>query len=163
MQMCKEMLLALSLLTDIHLIHSDLKLDNVIVDRHLPHVRIIDLGNAVKEGSTLPTSVQTIYYRAPEVVLGAKYGCPIDMWSFGCICAELFLGHPLFPASSQFDLLYRFVQMLGYGSVAFCVFSSAFSISPSTFFLLLPSPSSPLPLCPCIKCLTLSSSFQPYP
>ncbi len=37
------------------------------------------------------------FYRSPEVILGLPYGCEIDMWSFGCILAELLTGYPLFP------------------------------------------------------------------
>ncbi len=40
---------------------------------------------------------QSRFYRCPEVILGLPYGCEIDMWSFGCILAELYTGYPLFP------------------------------------------------------------------
>ncbi len=45
----------------------------------------------------LSAPVQSRFYRSPEVILGLQYGCEIDMWSFGCILAELFTGYPLFP------------------------------------------------------------------
>lgn len=48
-----------------------------------------------------------------QVVLGCSYGVAIDMWSLGCIAAELFLGLPLFPGASEHDLLVRIVEMLG--------------------------------------------------
>ncbi|PWA77126.1 YAK1-like protein [Artemisia annua] len=58
-------------------------------------------------------SKQSRYYRSPEVVLGYQYSTAIDMWSFGCIVAELFLGLPLFPGQSEFDLLKRMIKILG--------------------------------------------------
>ncbi len=41
------------------------------------------------------------FYRCPEVILGLQYGCEIDMWSFGCILAELYTGYPLFPGACK--------------------------------------------------------------
>ncbi|KAE8679024.1 YAK1-related protein 1 isoform 4 [Hibiscus syriacus] len=57
--------------------------------------------------------LQSRYYRSPEVLLGYRYTTAIDMWSFGCIVAELFLGLPLFPGASEFDLLRRMIKILG--------------------------------------------------
>lgn len=45
--------------------------------------------------------VQSRFYRSPEVLLGLPYGSPIDMWSFGCILAELLTGFPLFPGENE--------------------------------------------------------------
>ncbi|TYI23273.1 hypothetical protein ES332_A06G153300v1 [Gossypium tomentosum] len=53
------------------------------------------------------------YYRSLEVLLGYQYTTDIDMWSFGCIVAELFLELPLFPGASEFDLLRRMIEILG--------------------------------------------------
>ncbi|KAK5803588.1 hypothetical protein PVK06_031236 [Gossypium arboreum] len=55
--------------------------------------------------------LQSYYYRSLEVLLG--YTTDIDMWSFGCIVVELFLGLPLFPGASKFDLLRRMIEILG--------------------------------------------------
>ncbi|TYI27721.1 hypothetical protein ES332_A05G196000v1, partial [Gossypium tomentosum] len=60
-----------------------------------------------------PKALKSRYYRSPEVLLGYQYTIAIDMWSFGCIVAELFLGLPLFPGASEFDLLRRMVEILG--------------------------------------------------
>ncbi len=49
----------------------------------------------------------------PQVVLGYPYDVAVDMWSLGCMAAELFLGLPLFPGASEHDLLVRIVEMLG--------------------------------------------------
>lgn len=56
---------------------------------------------------------QSRFYRSPEVLLGHHYTSAIDMWSLGCVAAELFLGLPLFPGASEFDLLQRMVETLG--------------------------------------------------
>ena len=45
----------------------------------------------------------SIYFRAPEVILGLQFNEAIDMWSLGCVMAELFLGWPLYPGSSEYD------------------------------------------------------------
>lgn len=57
--------------------------------------------------------IQSRFYRSPEVLLGLPYTSAIDMWSFGCIVAELFIGIPLFPGSSEYNQLRRIVDMLG--------------------------------------------------
>jgi len=48
-----------------------------------------------------------------QVLLGHPYGCEIDTWSLGCIVGEFFLGLPLFPGESEYNQLYRIVEMLG--------------------------------------------------
>ncbi len=57
--------------------------------------------------------IQSRFYRAPEVILGAHYGFPIDMWSFGCLIAELYLGEPLFSGSNEQEQLSLIMQMIG--------------------------------------------------
>ena len=51
------------------------------------------------------TYIQSRFYRSPEVILGLPYGMPIDMWSFGCILAELYTGYPLFPGENEVEQL----------------------------------------------------------
>lgn len=55
------------------------------------------MGSSCYVNKTLYTYIQSRYYRAPEIILGIDYSTAIDMWSFGCILAELFSGMPLFP------------------------------------------------------------------
>lgn len=78
------------------------------------------------------TYIQSRFYRSPEVLIGMKYSTEIDMWSFGCIgkyallgdffignanvfivVAELFLGLPIFPGSSEYNQLSRIIDTLG--------------------------------------------------
>lgn len=51
------------------------------------------------------TYVQSRFYRSPEVILGHPYATSIDMWSLGCIMAELFTGYPLFPGENEMEQL----------------------------------------------------------
>lgn len=54
-----------------------------------------------------------VYVRAPEVILGVAYDEAIDMWSLGCVLAELYLGWPLFPGATEYDQMCYISQMLG--------------------------------------------------
>lgn len=53
------------------------------------------------------------FYRSPETILQCQYGMPIDMWSFGCILAELTSGHPLMPGEDEYDQFACIVELLG--------------------------------------------------
>jgi dual specificity protein kinase YAK1 len=67
------------------------------------NLKVIDFGSACFEGFAVFHYIQSRYYRSPEVLLGLPYDSAIDMWSLGCIAAELFLGIPIFPGSSEYD------------------------------------------------------------
>ena len=77
-------------------------------------IKVIDFGSSCHEANRIYTYIQSRFYRSPEVLLNMRYTGAIDMWSFGCIVAELFLGLPLFPGSSEYNQLFRIVEMLGY-------------------------------------------------
>jgi len=56
----------------------------------------------------------TLWYRAPEILLGAKqYSTPIDIWSIGCIFAEMASKKPLFPGDSEIDEIFRIAKVMG--------------------------------------------------
>ncbi|KAJ8322094.1 hypothetical protein KUTeg_000565 [Tegillarca granosa] len=61
----------------------------------------------------LYTYIQSRFYRSPEVILGLPYSMPIDMWSFGCILAELYTGYPLFPGENEVEQLACIMEVLG--------------------------------------------------
>ncbi|KAJ0640900.1 putative protein kinase CMGC-DYRK-YAK family [Helianthus annuus] len=115
----KQILYGLALMKDAAIIHCDLKPENILLCTSTrtrsdpPEVKIIDFGSACMEDHTVYSYIQSRYYRSPEVVLGYRYTTAIDMWSFGCIVAELFLGLPLFPGASEFDLLKRMIKIIG--------------------------------------------------
>lgn len=70
----------------------------------IARVKVIDFGSASHVSKTVcNTYLQSRYYRAPEIILGLPFCEAIDMWSLGCVVAELFLGWPLYPGSSEYD------------------------------------------------------------
>ena len=74
---------------------------------------MIDFGSSCYEHQRIYTYIQSRFYRAPEVILGAKYGMAIDIWSFGCILAELLTGYPLLPGEDEGDQLACAIELLG--------------------------------------------------
>lgn len=102
-----QVLTALLKLKQLGLIHADLKPENImLVDpvRQPYRVKVIDFGSASHVSKAIcNTYLQSRYYRAPEIILGLPFGEAIDMWSLGCVVAELFLGWPLYPGSSEYD------------------------------------------------------------
>ena len=61
---------------------------------------------------TVYTYIQSRFYRSPEVILGIAYSMSIDMWSLGCILAELYTGYPLFPGENEVTLLLLLLLLL---------------------------------------------------
>ena len=110
----QQLLNGLGLLNKARLIHCDLKPENILLKNlESPVIKIIDFGSACDERQTEYTSIQSRFYRSPEVLLGLPYSSAIDMWSLGCIVVELFLGLPLFPGSSEYNQVSRITEMLG--------------------------------------------------
>ncbi|KXS19149.1 kinase-like protein [Gonapodya prolifera JEL478] len=109
-----QILDAMTILNRAKIIHCDLKPENILL-RNLdsPAIKVIDFGSACHENQTVYTYIQSRFYRSPEVILGLPYTSSIDMWSLGCISAELFLGLPLFPGSSEYNQIARIVEMMG--------------------------------------------------
>ena len=94
--------------------HCDLKPENIIfTSQERKDIKLIDLGSACSEAQKGFLYVCSRYYRAPEIVLGQTYGHPVDMWSIGCIVAELYNGQPIFPAVSQNDLMHQITTIVG--------------------------------------------------
>ncbi|CAK1546716.1 unnamed protein product [Leptosia nina] len=75
--------------------------------------KVIDFGSSCYEHQRVYTYIQSRFYRAPEVMMGAKYGMPIDMWSLGCILAELLTGFPLLPGEDEADQMACIIELLG--------------------------------------------------
>lgn len=74
---------------------------------------MIDFGSSCFENETVYTYIQSRYYRAPEITLGIPYGHYIDIWSTGCILAELFTGVPVFPGENEFEQMKYMIDTLG--------------------------------------------------
>ena len=88
-----SILQCLDALTKNKIIHCDLKPENILLKQQgRSGIKVIDYGSSCYETQRIYTYIQSRFYRAPEVILGAKYGMAIDMWSLGCIIAELLTG-----------------------------------------------------------------------
>lgn len=103
-------------LHDNWVLHRDLKTSNLLLNNR-GELKICDFGLARQYGSPLKPYthlVVTLWYRAPELLLGAKeYSTAIDMWSLGCIMAELLSKQPLFNGKTEFDQLDKIFKILG--------------------------------------------------
>ena len=109
-----SILLCLETLHRNRIIHCDLKPENILLKQlGRSGIKVIDFGSSCYEHQRIYTYIQSRFYRAPEVILGGKYGMPIDMWSFGCILAELLTGYPLFPGEDESDQLSCMMEVLG--------------------------------------------------
>ena len=105
---------ALSLLKRNQIIHGDLKPENILQRQHgKSGIKVIDFGSSCYTGGNLHNYVQSRFYRAPEVILGCHYGVEVDMWSLGCILAELVMGYPLLPGHNEDDQMALMIEMLG--------------------------------------------------
>ena len=109
-----QMLQGLAFLHDLKLIHCDLKPENILIKSYSRClVKIIDLGSSCYIHDHLSSYVQSRSYRAPEVILGCPYDYRIDIWSMGCILAELWTGNVLFQNDCIQGLLARVVGIVG--------------------------------------------------
>lgn len=96
------------------IIHCDLKPENVLLKQQgRSGAKVIDFGSSCYEHQRIYTYIQSRFYRAPEVILGGRYGLAIDMWSLGCILAELLTGTPLFAGEDEADQLACIMEVLG--------------------------------------------------
>merc|ERR1719326_1832545 len=112
--LAQQLLNALMSLRERGVLHCDLKPENVLLSStQRTKVKLIDFGSACFENHAVYSYIQSRFYRSPEVLLGLPYTSAIDMWSLGCICAELYLGLPIFPGTSEFDQMTRIVEVLG--------------------------------------------------
>ncbi|CAL9132541.1 unnamed protein product [Musa textilis] len=96
--------------------HRDVKPQNILVDPLTHQVKLCDFGSAkvLVKGEANISYICSRYYRAPELIFGAtEYTTSIDIWSAGCVLAELLLGQPLFPGESAVDQLVQIIKVLG--------------------------------------------------
>lgn len=110
-----QLLDSLSVLKNHNIVHCDIKPENILLcSKDSFDVKLIDFGSSCEESRTLFSYIQSRFYRSPEVLLGLPYSCSIDMWSLGCVIAEMLLGIPVFPGQSEFNQLTRIVETVGY-------------------------------------------------
>lgn len=110
----KDILTGLKFLHDNNVVHCDIKPENILLcPGSTKRIKIIDFGSSCMKGEDKFEYIQSRFYRAPEVILGIKYGPPMDIWSFACIVVELLLGRPLFNGIDEPEQMEMYMEVLG--------------------------------------------------
>lgn len=113
---CYQILQATAYCHAHRVMHRDLKPQNLLIDG-AGNVKLADFGLARAFGLPVKTythEVVTLWYRAPEILLGAKeYSTPIDIWSIGCIFAEMAQRKALFIGDSEIDQIFKIFTVMG--------------------------------------------------
>ena len=115
----KQLLEAIEQVHRIGIIHCDIKPENILLkinvekDKSDISVKLTDFGSACMKNNPIFLHVQSLFYRAPEVILGIPYTQAIDIWSIGLVAIELFLGGPLLPGYSEYDQLSKIIKIIG--------------------------------------------------
>ncbi|KAK3602910.1 hypothetical protein CHS0354_039326 [Potamilus streckersoni] len=108
-----QILRALKYIHSAGIIHRDLKPSNIAVNEDC-ELKILDFGLARAADDSMTGYVATRWYRAPEIMLNwMHYNHTVDIWSVGCIMAEMLTGRPLFPGTDHIDQLQRILSLVG--------------------------------------------------
>lgn len=122
----QQLLSAIEFLHSLNLIHTDLKPENILLvtrdtkkyksNAIVPastRIKVIDFGGATYDDETKSTVINTRQYRAPEVILELPWSFPSDIWSLGCILAELYTGNLLFATHDNYEHLALIERAIG--------------------------------------------------
>lgn len=105
---------ALAFIHSAEIVHSDIKPENIMfTNKTKSSISVIDFGCACYDKHPLYKVVQSLYYRSPEVIFNFRYGCEIDIWSFGCVLFELATGKPLFHSKNEDELIAMITDIVG--------------------------------------------------
>jgi len=110
----KQLLIALRHIHRAHIVHADIKPDNILISAGHNMVKICDLGSAMElsEVEATPYLVSR-FYRAPEIILGKEYTQSVDTFAMGATMYELFTGRILFPGKTNNDMLRLMMEVKG--------------------------------------------------
>jgi serine/threonine protein kinase len=110
----RQVLIALEFVHRLGLVHSDVKPENILLGSYSrARVKLIDFGSSCYLTDRQSSYIQSRSYRAPEVVLGLPYDGRIDIWSLGCVVAEMFTGEVTFQNDSIVSMLSRIEAICG--------------------------------------------------
>lgn len=110
----RQVLIALNFIHKMGLVHSDVKPENILLGSYCrAQVKLIDFGSSCYLTDRQSSYIQSRSYRAPEVVLGLPYDGKIDMWSLGCVVAEMYTGEVTFQNDSIVSMLSRIEAICG--------------------------------------------------
>lgn len=111
-----QFLRGLAYMHSLNIANRDLKPQNTLVNRETGRAVLCDLGSA-KKLNPAESNISYIcsrYYRAPELIFGARnYTTVIDVWSFGCVVAEMVIGKPIFGGTTPLDQVIEIIKVLG--------------------------------------------------
>lgn len=116
-----QMFRALAYIHNMSICHRDIKPQNILINIQDHKLVLCDFGSAkvLKSGECSVAYICSRYYRAPELILGQdRYGVEIDIWSIGCVIAEMFLGEPIFCGKNSKDQFLKIMHVLGTPSQA---------------------------------------------
>jgi len=111
-----QLVRSLAYIHSVGICHRDIKPQNLLLNPNTGVLKLCDFGSAkiLVAGEPNVSYICSRYYRAPELIFGAtNYTTNIDIWSTGCVMAELMLGQPLFPGESGIDQLVEIIKVLG--------------------------------------------------
>ncbi len=113
----RQLLVALKLLSDLRVVHSDIKLDNILCSSDLKVVKICDFGSAFSEDDSSPNATPYLvsrFYRAPEVILGLPHpDRSLDLWAVAVCLFELYTGNVMYPGRNNNEMLRLMLRSKG--------------------------------------------------